>query len=320
MWFEDLCGFTEMSVDDVVSVFEVDGEFLISLVNGRRMRVGRFETPSLGELRVLAQALGGVGVSTVREVVGDVTALHRDPVNAGATFQAASQFNMLEMASEDVTPEKGVSIYATDDTQGPKCAIACGAGTIWRNWFAEVEGGRGQTADRQINGLAGVSAALGHEIENRNGYAWPTQAQLAEVDRQLADLDAGALDTIGAELRVGVMWDTEVTLADAGHTVSQVYGSALPVGYVHGGPWERFARLVLRASYEATLLTAAINAEATGSRTVFLTLLGGGVFGNEIEWIVDAIATALARVDGVGLDVVVVSHRRPTAAVQRLLG
>ena len=72
----------------------------------------------------------------ISEVVGDVRALHLDPQNGGALFQAASQFNLLEMTGPSLTPEQGVGIYENDQTQDPACAIACGGGAIFRNYFA----------------------------------------------------------------------------------------------------------------------------------------------------------------------------------------
>ena len=36
---------------------------------------------------------------------------------AGAVFQAASQFNALEMTGPGVSPRQGIAIYATDPTQ-----------------------------------------------------------------------------------------------------------------------------------------------------------------------------------------------------------
>src|ERR1700686_3501315 len=40
-------------------------------------------------------------------------------------------------------------------------AIAAGAATIYRNYFAFVDGSNGQTARRQFNGLADLGEALG---------------------------------------------------------------------------------------------------------------------------------------------------------------
>jgi hypothetical protein len=44
--------------------------------------------------------------------------MHRSLDNAGALFQVASQFNLLEMVSPDVTPEQRVTRYESDPTKG----------------------------------------------------------------------------------------------------------------------------------------------------------------------------------------------------------
>jgi hypothetical protein len=89
--------------------------------------------------------------------------------------------------------------------------------------------------------------------------------------------------------------------------VSQAFCSALSCGYtsVPLEHWEPLATLVLDAAYEATLLAAL----ATGSPKVWLTFIGGGVFGNRMEWIAGAIGRALARVEGFDLDVRVAHYR-----------
>jgi hypothetical protein len=46
-----------------------------------------------------------------------------------------------------------------------------------------------------------------------------------------------------------------------------------------------------------------INAARTGNRTVFLTMVGGGVFGNDHAWIQSAIPRALHLVETTSLDV-----------------
>ena len=58
-------------------------------------------------------------------VCGDVRQMNRQPANAGALFQVASQFNLLEMTGPAVTPEEGVTRYQGDPTQGPACANRC---------------------------------------------------------------------------------------------------------------------------------------------------------------------------------------------------
>lgn len=322
MWFEDLMGFAERSPEQVRANIRCDGERLISGVNGRVVGCGRLTTPSLAELRhgVAAGAREGSDApAQVREIVGDVRALHADPANAGALFQAASQFNLLEMTGPNVTPEEGVGIYEHDRTQGPACAVACGGGTIYRNYFAPVRAGGverlGQTAEHQIDCLAELGEALGGPglWEMRNGYALATAAGLETINGRLAACSDPARDALRGLLRVGVQHEVEVLGTE--HTVTQVYGAAMPVSY--GRPpaplWEPMARLVLEASYEATVLSA----RQAGIRTLYLTLLGGGVFGNDDGWICDAIVRALGLARG--LDVRIVSYGAPKAVVARVI-
>jgi hypothetical protein len=325
MWFERLTGFREESPGQVRSQITLDGNTLKSRANGRVMICGEMETPSLAELRERVRASGRrAGRLAAREVVADVQALHRDAANAGAIFQVASQFNLLEMVSPERTPEEGVGIYEHDRTQGPAGAIACGAGTIYRNYFAPMNGRVGQTADNQIDCLADLGDALGNTDNRlwvmRNGYALPTRGGLEDVSRRLKGAGEGDLDALRRLLRIGVQWDTQVTVGDCSHTVTQAYCSALPVAYsdLPEGRWEEFARLVLEAAYEATICAAALNAERTGYNRVFLTLLGGGVFGNPAEWIVDGMRRAFDLYRQADLDVAVVSYGSSKPHVKQL--
>jgi hypothetical protein len=176
MWFEELTGFPEESIQQVQNNITVDGETLKSQVNGKAMVCGRLETPSLATLRERIQAINyKKGKISLREAVANVKNLHVDQTNSDTLFQVASQFNLLEMVSPTVTPEMGVGIYDFDPTQGPACAIAAGAGTIYRNYFAPVNEQVGQSANNQIDCLADLGTALGNTKnrlwEMKNGYA-----------------------------------------------------------------------------------------------------------------------------------------------------
>jgi len=325
-WFEELTGFCETSADDVRAKLVLDGGTLTSRVNGRSFVCGRLETPTLGELRErVARIAPAPGRLSVREVLADVRELHADPSNAGALFQVASQFNLLEMAGPDVTPERGVGIYEHDHTQGPACAIAAGAGTIFRNYFAPVRGRAGQTSDNQIDCLADLGDALGNSGERlwtmRNGYALATRIGLSEISRALAAMASEERDRLKGLLRIGVQRNTQVTIRGGRHAVTQAYCSALPVGYgAHPADlWEDFARLVLEATYEATMCAATLNASETGNTSVFLTLVGGGVFENRSEWITESCERALRLCEGRELDVAIVSHSSSNPDVLRLV-
>jgi hypothetical protein len=326
VWFETLMGFPEVSPQQVRAQITLDGATLHSQVNGKVWVCGTLETPSLAELRAQVQACGVPGGHLgVREVVADVQDLHANPEHAGALFQVASQFNLLEMASPHVTPEQGVGIYAHDRTQGPACAVAAGAGTIYRNYFAPVQGHIGQSVDHQIDCLAGLGVALDNTAQRlwtmQNGYALATHSGLTEIAQRLHAASAGERDALRQLLRIGIQWQTQVTLRDATHLVSQAYCSALPVAYTPHAVrlWAPFAQLILEAAYEATLCAALVNARRHGNNRVFLTLLGGGAFGNDIAWIIAAIQRAVHLYQEADLDVVLVSYGSPTPALQPLL-
>ena len=372
-WFAYLFGFAEHQPgaqphDTVREHIEVVGETMRSKVNGMEYKIGRFRTPTLQSLRddpALAE-LRGKGRLTLRMEFGDVSQFHADPANEFATFQAASQFNCLEFVSPSVTPERGVTCYSSDRTQGPACAIACGPGTVYRNYFAracDLEGGHwpdpeqiGQSAEQQIENLRDLTRHLGDEAEGRPGRFFNvdggySMARGGRGDERLADLnqtlarsfaEEGAREVALGKIRLGVHSDVQVTSFGWGgnpvgrelfedkkppyaahpveqpRTVTQVYGSACSVAYSGNRTesWEQFAKLVLDGSYEATLLVALHNTvrhsapQGAGPTRVFLTMLGGGVFGNEMEWIASAIERACARFADCPLDVRIVNYDR----------
>lgn len=324
-WFHRLTGFGEDGYESTQQRLSVEGGELVSSVNGKRYGVGTLTVPTLAELRKRVNPARGQA-SSVSALIGDARSLHVDARFGGALFQVASQFNLLEMPSQHVTPERGVTGYAFDATQGPACAIAAGAATIYRNYFAPVGDQIGQTANRQIDALAGVGAVLseltGLRVEQlwtmQNGYALATTDGLAAIGDVLARASEADRDALRGHLAIGSHRDVQVTALDGGERrlVSQAFCSALPVGYSHlsAAAWEPFARLVLEATYEATLLVAAEQAGRGGSNIVLLTRVGGGVFGNAPAWIDDAIGRGLGIVGDAGLDVRLVCHRNLSEA------
>ena len=297
-WFAELFGFAECGWHETRARFVVEGTQLRSLANGATWQVGTLEWPSLGELRRTAPAT--LGRLRVENTSADAHRLHAEPQVSGALVQVASQFNLLEMVHYDVTPEEGITRYGSDRTQGPACALAAAPATVVRNYFAPVEGASGQTRERQLDMLADLAAMLpgGERIRMRNGYALLDAGALATIDAALAAADEIQLDAWRSALRIGLHWDVEVTAVGParGQLVSQAFCSALPVSYNRSArdhAWARLATLVLEAAYEATLLAALVNAQRRGSTRVYLTLLGGGAFGNAREWILRAIHRAL---------------------------
>lgn len=328
-WFERLTGFREHGYELNQSQLIVEGDELVSAVNGKRYGVGNLSMPTLAELRARVNIPEGHR-TTVHCITGDVGTLHADAEYAGALFQVASQFNVLEMTSPNVTPEDGVARYAYDHTQGPACAIAAGAATIYRNYCVPVGDHIGQSRHHQLDTLADVGSALtahtGLPVDQlwsmQNGYALCTRPGLRAIDDLVQHGGNTVRDELRAALAIGLHSDVEVTNGNSfpGQRVSQAFCSALPVSYspIPEGQWQTFARLILEAAYEATLLAAVERATQGSSNAVLLTRVGGSAFGNADAWIDDAITRALGIVEHADLDIKLVSYGRTDPSTQAI--
>jgi len=196
-WFERLTSFAEGPYEETKGRLSVVEGRLRCIGTEHSHAVGTLTLPSLSDLRAEADKVampGRLRLSIVEATAGACTACLR---TAARYSRVASQFNMLEMVGPRVTPEDGVTRYAFDRTQGPACAMAAGAATIYRSYLVPVAGGIGQTADRQLDGLADLGAALAEHLgprkaplwTMRNGYALATEEGLAAITVILHEAD-----------------------------------------------------------------------------------------------------------------------------------
>lgn len=236
-WFVDLFGFQEScDYEEVQNSFRVKQrvnrltgriENVLELASSKKgemqkmtnsgsafdsWSVGRFRTPSLGELR-------GRNVHVFNEtdedaynkatskkdnvqfpspslpktrlklmiVTGDITKIHGNYENCGCVIQVASQFNCLEMI-----PEHGVTAYASDRTQGPACCLCTQPAIVYRNYLMDwsqlfehdnsslpLEGDTvtenkeyGQRADHQLDNADDLRAFLEEQIGSNEPLFW----------------------------------------------------------------------------------------------------------------------------------------------------
>jgi len=325
MWFRNLIGFEEISPENVRKNIIIEKDKITSKVNGKSFQFGRLELSTLKTLKEKSKINLYNKELTIKEIVGNVQEFHCNPQNKNALFQAASQFNLLEMINPNINPEKGIDRYENDYTQGPACAIACGAGTIYRNYFVPINNQVGQSWNNQINCLELIEQDLCNEELNlwkmKNGYTLFNQQGILNVDYLINNLNEKQREKLKEKLKIGLQWETEVTISKSKQLVSQAYCSALPVAYSNLKPiyWENFARLILEATYEATLHAALINYEKTNSNKVFLTLVGGGAFGNKIKWITDSMFIAIKKFKNTPLDIKIISYGSSKKSVIELV-
>ncbi len=154
-----------------------------------------------------------------------------------------------------------------------------------------------------------------------NGYALVTEEGLRAINTKLSQSTEAEIDEIKKHLRIGIQWNTEVTITNTRTKVTQAYCSALPIAYCEHDSilWEAFAQLILDAAYEATLCAGILNSYKYGNNKVYITLLGGDAFGNENEWIINAIRRALKRYTNYNLDIAFVSYSQSNIDIQQLV-
>jgi hypothetical protein len=323
MWFEKLFGFAEQNPEQVRNNLKLENGLIYSVVNGQSYDPGIFQLASLAELRKIE--LPQNQKITLSEAIGDVKKLHGESENNGAVFQAASQFNLLEMASPNAVPEDGVGIYDYDKTQGPACAIACGAGTVYRNYFVNVKGQIGQTADLQIDCLEDIEQFFqegNSKLWNmKNGYCLAYALGLDLIRKKMTALNSDEYEYLKGLLKVGIQHEAAVTAFAGRSKVTQVYCSGVPVAYsgISSQQWEPFGKMILEATYEATFWAAINNMNKGITNKVFLTLVGGGVFGNPDSWLYDAITLNLKKFENSGLDVIFVSYGSSNSLVRKII-
>eukprot|EP00475_Leptophrys_vorax_P000795 TRINITY_DN10436_c0_g1_i10.p1 TRINITY_DN10436_c0_g1~~TRINITY_DN10436_c0_g1_i10.p1 ORF type:complete len:394 (+),score=90.09 TRINITY_DN10436_c0_g1_i10:1723-2904(+) len=333
-WFVNLFGFAE-TPNAVRTHLSVHGELLRSSVNGKTYQVGTFSTPSLGALRRDTDLFDPKLAGSLRlsHVFGDASLFQAAPENRHSVFQVASQFNCLEFISPSKIPEMGVTNYEEDRTQGPCCSVSCGPATVYRNYFVPMtrmyEGKeltqQGQSFDLQINNLDDVQELLGDSyFEVRSGYCAANNSSLSALNKILNEGGEQFAEAVMERLKVGLHSDVQVTssmwgqnqVEDPEQIITQVFGSACSVSYTNASveTWAPFAKLVLQASYECCFLITLQNAKRlqfkNSSNVLHLTLLGGGVFGNRIEWILEAISKSCHKFKSTNLDVRIISYGR----------
>ncbi|MBL8923136.1 MAG: hypothetical protein JNJ54_30075 [Myxococcaceae bacterium] len=267
---------------------------------GHRFDGGRFSVLSLGALHEAAlltreSAAPRVKLSVLAgaDPLTDVGLLQATAPE-GSLFQVASQFNCLEAPDAMLVP---VHRYFTDPTQGPRASISAFPGTLVRHYAAPASDGSRfvQTDARQLDLLANALPASVGRVES--GYLLSQnlkdfEATARTLEARFDDLCVGVHERV--EVVFGANWDGPV---NAGQRIAQVFTSTFAGGgYSNArteGPLLDVCRVLLRAAYAGTLFAAA----SLGTRTVVLTLIGGGVFGNPHPLIWESILWAVEQTD-----------------------
>jgi len=211
----------------------------------------------------------------------------------------------------------------------------------------------GQRKERQADMLSDFSRKIGNNVDDngggkgvfwdmKGGYAMSNSKRLQKIpwNKFLTDDSnhCNKYDELMQTLRIGIHEDIEVThfggfgikkIQNKDMKVTHCLCSAVPVSYntahSRASDWEPLARIILKASYECVFHAAILNMmrhhnneECTGSRKIFLTKVGGGVFGNRSSWINDAIIHCCQKFKKFNLEVCLVCYGQVDLETKKL--
>jgi len=307
-------------------------QFIVRSSNGKEYRAGFFTDPTIITLREQADKLPKVGGGKFNIIIGtntqsnspyrhtvDIGAMQAHPQNNDAVFQVASNFSALEPIGMTHYPEKGITGYIHDYTQGPFASISAAPGLFYRMYGVFYDSAKEpskwrQTKDHQIELLGGGVHYpwLKKIFPITNGYINyadnPDSLNLPFTQKDKDEI------RIGYHRDMQVLYgftenDTQYDITDKNQIINQVFTAAVDFGYVNAGYKNnpiviQRAKALLDAAYEGTLLAAITN----NKKKVFLTLIGGGVFQNNISWIAESIAKNKNLIQAHGLEVTLVIY------------
>jgi len=224
--------------------------------------------------------------------------------NKKAVFQVASNFNGIEAITEDGHPDHDhfTEIYWRDNTQGPAASISAGAAAIARVHSAFLGTSNdlttwSQTKKRQLNFMENLK----DHFPQHNGYVIlsGTEPKFPRVEskdyyklllmsktcyHKNCQVTTGHKSTIGLE-----------KVLNTSQVVDQCLCAAINIAQGASGmvnatmlDIESKCRFALDLAYFGTYLEAIIN----GRSRIFLSMVGGGAFGNKKEWIYSAMIGA----------------------------
>ena len=314
-WFENITGYTESQYaykyqEELCK--KTDGKVTL---NGKEYNTGTFKIESIGDLKKELdshdQPNGQFSNFPLRIYVPTkdtsmplyfyelgVSTLQADAKNNNCMFQVASNFSCIEPITETTFPDSAnfITNYYRDNTQGPAASISAGAAGIERVLNPRGPDYGNQTSDNQINLLDDLKEY--YNIEN--GYI--VNDTTSKGIKTFGDKE---FDSITDKVKVGYLKGAEVTyggkhqgrlnVLKTPHTINQVFTAAMNLRQGEHGKANAIlpdkeikARALLRGAYMGTYLSAI----KTGSKRLFLTLIGGGSFGNDIYWILSEILYA----------------------------
>ena len=346
-WFENIFGFKEFKdgknqvyENCIISTNSNGYKTLIVKKNekyseGKLFPIGRFITPQLSQLREAGENILSKNTtqqkfkitheifqsnqsnsrrSNSRTVNTNIFNIHEN----GNIIQVDSNFNCLNNPNISKKPQDGITIYKETNprfqTTGQKCAIACAAGTLYRNYFVPIVNNNGkiqegqyyeESTKTQLNTLDELELELKNTFFSiKNGFFSSTNIDLTKLNQNINN--ETQIEQLKKSIKIGVHQDVGVTCLDIDgncldittrpervtpttrpeRVVTQIFCSNFNVISPQITNYEKLVKLVLEANYEAVLWASIIYAP---NKQVYLYIPKNLIQ----EWCYDAMVKAI---------------------------
>lgn len=304
-----------------------------------KFQAGYFEEMSIKELRDATKIMTpGGGIFNVVEAIDphknddvlkkvDSGALQALAQNKDAVFQIASNFNGLEFVGPKGHQVHNLTSYLRDNTQGPFASISGFPGLVLRDYYvfhtATTADTPGSPTQAQL-ALAKNPYIWGQSKDDKktntnNGQINFLDQTNIPVKQGYVILDNTTINNPEDEIekmKIGYHGNLQVTFGfkeysgkhhekvdDTTQIINQVFTAAMDTTRNANTPEnKKVAQAILRAAYEGTLRAALFK----GKKNVILTLIGGGVFENDIRWIANVIKDLENLIISSGLNVTLI--------------
>lgn len=318
-----------LDVQDGIMKLQAQPNLLSLFSSPKKYQCGHFEQNTISELQDRCNGMDLPGGGTFNVIEGidtgwnswfrhhvDIGALQADPANRDAVFQVASNFNALET----VNAHQNIDIqfleqYINDLTQGPAASISAAPGLIQRHYFMYYDSNQPkntwpQTQAHHVNFLDLIPDGLPVSVA---GYVVLPHNPGVLTPENYGSIKIGYQGDV--QVTHGFMVDRNRHYFIADHNpnqmINQVFTAAIDLGVtnrqhllLNDARAFALAQQVLNAAYEGTLRKAFVE----GKRRVFLTLVGCGVFANNVIWAFNAIQRMSHFIRTSGMEVTLIRY------------
>ncbi len=265
----------ELSQEDKEKFIDRKALVFINKETNKQYPYGLFQTKTILELKNYVATFEDQKTNECKFEILEEVDVGNIIFNDNSMVQVASNFNCLEVPNRTYNVKCGFHVdkLHLDSTQGPAACFGPLAGSLYRAHFLP-----------EINLLKNVVQYLGQSI---NGKITLNGNEIEITDNQIDNISDNIM--AGIHLKQQVLYNRSGEVHEP-YVTNQIFNATINLNDYGKRTslinLKKIMRCVLKASYESAILGAIANK----CKYLYLTLIGGGVFNNILEIILDELS------------------------------